>query len=342
MLLEEFNFQLPAELIAQHPVYPRHDSKMLVIGNENLFKDQITSNLDQYIPDNSLLIFNDSKVIPAKFHNDEIEFNLHQNMGSGIWNAFAKKTRKLKLFQKIAIASDCLIEILAINGGEITIKFDYQHGDDFAAIFRYGQMPLPPYIKRDNIADENDLRDYQNIFAKNDGSVAAPTAGLHFTEELFAKLKSRNIKHCFVTLHVGAGTFLPVKTNNIDDHKMHYESGFISQESKDLINQSKSEGKKIICVGTTSLRFLEASCDDLGVVNKATVNTNLFIRPGYKFKIADYLLTNFHLPCSTLFILVSSFAGIKKMKAAYEHAITNNYRFYSYGDCCLISRQNND
>ena len=285
MLLQEFNFQLPQELIAQEPIFPRHSSKMLVLDQQESLTDCLTSQLDQFIEPNSLIVFNNSKVIPAKFKVGRIEFNLHQNLGNGPWKAFAKGARKINIGDQLKIAEDCYIKVLNKEGGEITIQFHYNSGSDLDAIHRYGQIPLPQYIKRKDKLD-SDAKNYQTIYAKEDGSVAAPTAGLHFTEELLQKLKAKNIDYCFVTLHVGAGTFLPVKVENLEDH-----------------------------------------------------HTNLFIQPGYKFKIVDRLLTNFHLPCSSLFILVCSFAGIKPMKQLYQHAIAKQYRFYSYGDCCLISKK---
>ena len=341
MLLEEFNFNLPQELIAQEPVYPRHSSRMLVLKNNKLL-DCLTTDLAEYIEPGSLLVFNNSKVIPAKFKTDTLEFNLHQALGNGIWKAFAKKARKIKIGDILFIADGFTALVLDKVFGEITIQLNYDHGTDLEAIYRFGQMPLPPYIKRNETSKTEDNKLYQTIYAKEDGSVAAPTAGLHFTEELFAKLLAKNIAHCFVTLHVGAGTFLPVKAENIKDHAMHYETGFISKESKDLINEYKKANKPIIAVGTTSLRFLESACNEQGLIENDYVNTNLFITPGYKFKIVDKLLTNFHLPCSTLFVLVASFVGLKKIKELYEYAITKKFRFFSYGDCCLLTRTDND
>ena len=338
MLLQEFNFQLPQELIAQEPIFPRHSSKMLVLDQHESLIDCLTSQLDQFIEPNSLIVCNNSKVIPAKFKVGHIELNLHQNLGNRTWKAFAKGARKINIGDQLKIAEDCYIKVLNKEGGEITIQFHYNSGSDLDAIHRYGQIPLPQYIKRKDKLD-SDAKNYQTIYAKEDGSVAAPTAGLHFTEELLQKLKAKNIDYCFVTLHVGAGTFLPVKVENIEDHQMHYETGFINKETKELINVSKKNGKKIIAVGTTSLRLLEASSNEDGFIEHEQVNTNLFIQPGYKFKIVDRLLTNFHLPCSSLFILVCSFAGIKPMKQLYQHAIAKQYRFYSYGDCCLISKK---
>ena len=333
MHLSDFDFDLPTELIAQTPVYPRHASKMLVIG-DNLI-DSNSINLADFLEPDSLIVLNNSKVIPAKFNTNKLEFNLHQNLGNKTWKAFAKKARKVNIADKIDISDDCYIIIIDKDGGEITIEFHYEHGNDLDAIYKYGEMPLPPYIKKNEAANEH----YQTTFAKNEGSMAAPTAGLHFTGEIFAKLKAKNISYCFVTLHVGAGTFLPIKTDNLDDHLMHYETGFIDNQTKDIINNAKKAGKKIIAVGTTSMRLLESATDENGYIERNMVNTNLFIRPGYKFKIVDKLLTNFHFPCTTLFILVCSFAGIKQMKQAYTHAIAQKYRFYSYGDCCLLTKK---
>lgn len=333
MQLSDFDFDLPPELIAQTPIYPRHASKMLVVNDELI--DSNSLNLADFLDENSLIVLNNSKVIPAKFKTPDIEFNLHQNLGKGTWKAFAKKSRKIKIADKFDLSDDCYVIVTDKDGGEITVQFYYSYGNDLDAIYKYGEMPLPPYIKQNKDANEH----YQTTYAKNEGSMAAPTAGFHFTEEIFAKLKAKNISYCFITLHVGAGTFLPVKTNDLNDHIMHYESGFIDEETKAIINQAKKDGKKIVAVGTTSMRLLESATNDDGYIEHTMVNTNLFITPGYKFKIVDKLLTNFHFPCTTLFILVCSFAGLAQMKLAYAHAIAQKYRFYSYGDCCLLTKR---
>lgn len=336
MQLSDFDFTLPKELIAEHPVYPRHNSRMLVVGNE--FYDKKFLDLSNYLTPNDLIIMNNSKVIPALLHgmvkNRSIELNLHKMIESDTWLVFAKKTKYLSVGDLIHFTDSFTCEILEINGGELKIKFN--KNNTLEEITKIGKMPIPPYIKRSPEGD--DLKNYQTCYAKVEGSVAAPTAGLHFSEDVFESLKKNNIKHEFITLHVGAGTFLPVKTENIKDHKMHLEYYSISAETAATINETRKKGGKILAVGTTSLRVLETVSNESGMVTAGDGETGIFIYPGYKFKIVDMLLTNFHLPKSTLFMLVSAFSGTELMKKAYQHAIEEKYRFYSYGDCCLLTR----
>ena len=338
---DDFDFELPKELIANKPVYPRDESRMLVCDSEN-FIDQKTKNLDLYLDKGDVIVFNDTKVIKAKLVGKrgeaKVEINLHQNMGNGIWQVFAKPAKRLRVGDKFTIASDFFAKILKkYDDGIVEVEFNVVDEEFFSKLDKYGLVPLPPYIKRDekNI-DQDDEDNYQTIYAKNQGAVAAPTAGLHFTEELFLKLEKKGVKKIFITLNVGAGTFLPIKSKYIKDHKMHSEYFNISKEACDIINEAKKNKKKVIAVGTTSLRVLESAIDNSGNLVPKIGDTEIFIYPPYKFKIVDVLMTNFHLPKSTLFMLISAFIGRQKAYNLYSHAIKNNYRFYSYGDACLL------
>lgn len=324
MKITEFDFELPEELIAHYPASPRDSSRLLVIG-ENL-SEKLFNNLPELITKDDLLVFNNSKVIPARLfavkENRKFEILLHKKIKPGLWQAFAKPGKKLKPGDKLAIGTENAELTIKekLPSGEVTIEFPNE-----SIITTYGHMPLPPYIKREDEA--KDATTYQTVYAKKEGSVAAPTAGLHFTEGLLAKIQHK----AFVTLHVGAGTFQPVKTENIDEHVMHSEFYEVPEETAAAIKACKG---RVIAVGTTSLRVLEASGGRFG-----SGDTDIFIKPGYKFKVIDGLITNFHLPKSTLFILTCSLAGTKKMQEAYAYAIKNKFRFYSYGDACFITKQ---
>jgi S-adenosylmethionine:tRNA ribosyltransferase-isomerase len=320
--LSDFDFNLPEDLIAHHPTPKRDESRLLVIGNK--LEDKHFYNLPDLLMPNDLLVFNNSKVIPARLFafKDERKFEilLHKKIRPNIWHAFAKPGKKLKVDDILDLAEGYIKILQKLPTGEVEIEIS-----DEAIITKHGHMPLPPYIKReDALADKTR---YQTVYAAYDGSVAAPTAGLHFTEELLAKIPNK----AFVTLHVGAGTFQPVKAENIEEHKMHSEWYEISPETEAAIKSCKG---RVIAVGTTSARVLEASGGKAG-----SGDTEIFIRPGYKFKVVNALITNFHLPKSSLFMLVSALAGLDKMQAAYKHAIENKYRFFSYGDACFIGSQ---
>jgi S-adenosylmethionine:tRNA ribosyltransferase-isomerase len=297
------------------------------------------------------MIFNDTRVIPArlkgirksKLGNAKVEITLHMNMDHGVWKAFAKPAKKLKEGDHINFSDGLYAEVSAKGEmGEVTLQFDRKGEELSKALHDVGIMPLPPYIAAQRPVDAQDLEDYQTVYSKHDGAVAAPTAGLHFTHKLERAIDDKKIKRAYVTLHVGAGTFLPVKVDETDDHKMHSEWGEVTREVAELINQTHKSGGRVIAVGTTSLRLLESAVDEDGIVHAFSEATDIFITPGYKFKAADILMTNFHLPKSTLFMLVSAFAGYKNMLAAYDHAIKNNYRFYSYGDSSLLFRADID
>lgn len=338
MKLQDFDFNLPGELIAIKPVYPRDSSRMLYVKDEQIL-DKNFKDILKHLTNKDLIIFNNSKVIAAKLTGtigkNIFELNLHKKISDNIWKAFAKKTKKIKIDDKIIFSNDFYAKILHNQHGELILEFNTDNADNL--IEKYGKLPLPLYIKRD--ANKDDSQDYQTIYAEKLGSVAAPTAGLHFSQDILESLKSRNIKYDFVTLHVGAGTFLPVKVENINEHKMHSEFCEISQQTADLIKATKKEGGKVVAIGTTALRLLEYVAQEFGEIRNYQGENDIFIKPGFEFKIVDILLTNFHLPKSTLFMLVSAFVGTDIIKNAYNHAIENKYRFYSYGDCCLLNRK---
>jgi S-adenosylmethionine:tRNA ribosyltransferase-isomerase len=342
MKLSDFDFHLPAEAIAQHPVEPRDAARMLVVGHD--LADRSVRDLPALLAPGDLMVCNDTKVIPVRLAGRRgeaaIEATLIEDLGDGRWRAMAKPGRRLRPGQRIEFAPDLAAEVAAKDAdGAVQLVFGVRGAALLAALAAHGQMPLPPYIKRPKGGKARDHADYQTIFAARPGAVAAPTAGLHFTPGLLDALDARGVRRATVTLHVGAGTFLPVKTESIADHVMHAERGEIGREAAEAVNRARSEGGRIVCVGTTSLRLLEAAADDAGRLEPFAGAVDLFITPGYRWKIADLLLTNFHLPRSTLFMLVSAFAGTRRMKAAYAHALAQGYRFYSYGDCCLLYRE---
>jgi S-adenosylmethionine:tRNA ribosyltransferase-isomerase len=290
-----------------------------------------------------LLVFNDTKVIPARLFGRRgaasVEVTLHRDLGGGAWRAFAKGARRLRVGDHIVFAGDFFADVVEKHPeGDLTLRFDLE-GEAFReALARHGVMPLPPYIKRSRGGDPRDRADYQTIFARAEGAVAAPTAGLHFTPALLAALTERGIGWTTLTLHVGRGTFLPVKTADPRDHKMHAEWGVLSQETAERIAATRRAGGRIVAVGTTSLRLLESAAAENGEIRPFAGETRLYILPGYPFRAIDMLLTNFHLPRSTLLMLVAALAGLDRIKAAYAHAVAAGYRFFSYGDGCLIER----
>jgi len=347
--LSDFDFDLPESLIALRPVKPRPASKMLVSQNGKI-TDSTVSALSDWLQKGDLLVFNNTKVIPARISGlrkretihgsgeSKIDATLIERLDDKTWKALA---RPLKRLQKgdIIWFDGFSAEVLGKENGEVTLEFDKSGEALDAVISKTGQMPLPPYIASQRAPDIQDEQDYQTIFATHEGAVAAPTAGLHFTHDLMAALKARDISCHFLTLHVGAGTFLPVKVDDTADHKMHREWGEITESTATALNLIKAQGKRVICVGTTSLRLIETAAQADGTILPMTCNTDIFITPGYNFKAVDGLFTNFHTPRSTLFMLVSAFCGLDQMRRAYAHAIKNNYRFYSYGDACLLERQ---
>ncbi len=320
---------------------------MLTFKDSQILDLQVI-NLVDFLQEGDVIVFNDARVIKAKLsaeilrNSAILEFNLDQclddNLRGSSWNALCKPAKKVKVGDSLKIAPDFFAEVTQKNDdGTITVKFDCCDDELLGKLEKYGSTPLPPYIKREE-ENSHDQKNYQTIYASNGSAVAAPTAGLHFTETIFAKLEEKKIEKVFVTLNVGAGTFLPVRSDLIQDHKMHCESFSISKEAAEKINLAKSRGKKIVAVGTTSLRVLESSCDENGVIRPLNSNTRIFIHPPYKFKIVDVLMTNFHLPKSTLFMLICAFVGKEKAFEIYNHAINTHYRFYSYGDASLLFR----
>jgi len=339
MKVSDFDFDLPPALIADRPAVPRDSARLLEVADG--LRDHIVRELPVLLRPGDLLVFNDTRVIPARLFGRRgaaaVEVTLHKRMAAERWRAFARPARKLKPGDAIAFDGGLSATVAGKGeGGEVELAFDRGGAELMAALAAVGRLPLPPYIKRPGGADERDRSDYQTIFAARDGAVAAPTAGLHFTPALLAALQAHGVARVAVTLHVGAGTFLPVKAEDTKDHVMHAEVGVIDAAAADVIARTRAAGGRIVAVGTTSLRLLETAAGEDGRIQPFSGDTNLFITPGYRFKAVDLLLTNFHLPRSTLFMLVCAFAGLDRMKAAYEHAMAAGYRFYSYGDCCLL------
>lgn len=344
MKVDLFDFDLPKRFIADRPASPRDSARLLDLTGLD-FADRIMRDLPDCLEPGDLLIGNNTKVIPARLDGlrgaVKIEATLHLRTADDEWLAFAKPGKRLKVGQRVDFAEDFWAEVVEKReGGDVRLRFNCGGADLFQCLEKYGRMPLPPYIQRskDDERNRDDLENYQTVFAEEEGAVAAPTAGLHFTESVFQGLEKRGIGFETVTLHVGAGTFLPVKVDDTDDHQMHSEWGTISKETVDRIHATRMAGGRIVAVGTTSLRLLESAAAAPGVIESFAGETDIFITPGYQFKMVDLLMTNFHLPKSTLFMLVSAFAGRERMQDAYEHAKNKNYRFYSYGDGCLLKK----
>jgi S-adenosylmethionine:tRNA ribosyltransferase-isomerase len=346
MQVSDFDYHLPEELIALEPLKKRDESRLLVFNNGKI-SDKNFTDLPEYLQQNDILVLNDTKVIPARLDGvcgaAKVEITLlkKQQSGDEIWEVLAKPAKKLIIGEKFIISENFDAEIISKKeSGEVLLKFNKSGAEFFQLLYKHGSMPLPPYIAKKRKADKSDDSTYQTTYANKtkEGSVAAPTAGLHFTKELLEKINNKGVDVEFVTLHVGAGTFLPVRVENIKDHKMHSEFYEVSQQAADKINNARKKGGRVIAVGTTSLRTLESVADESGYIKSGSGETNIFIYPGYKFKIVDALVTNFHLPKSTLFMLVSAFVGAEKAKDIYQHAINKKYRFFSYGDGSFLMR----
>ncbi len=343
MRVDLFDFELPPDLIAQRPVSPRDAARLLDVAPDGLH-DRGVRDLPGLLRQGDLLVFNDTRVIPARLigtrpAGGRVEALLIRDLGQGHWLSFAQPTKRLKPGDGLAFAGGLSATVAAKNeDGSVVLAFDTTGHAFLTALEQGGAVPLPPYI-RGGTADARDRSDYQTLFAKHDGSVAAPTAGLHFTPALMAALADAGIATSSVTLHVGAGTFQPVRVEDTDAHTMHAEWGEVPEATARAVAATRAAGGRIVSIGTTSLRLLEAVARlHGGTVKPWTGETDIFITPGFRFRAVDLLLTNFHLPRSTLFMLISAFAGLERMKAAYAHAVATRYRFYSYGDCCLLRR----
>ena len=330
----DFDFELPPELIASHPLERRDASRMLVVEGDTIQDKHIRDFLG-YLRPGDVVVFNNSRVIPARFNADGHEITLHTAVDDKNWWGLCKKFNKINIGDTLTMDDGTTVTVCD-KDEESGLLLRFNCDNVFDVLGRIGKMPLPPYMKRD--AEIADQTRYQTVYADPLGSMAAPTAGLHFTDELMAEIENRGAKIVKITLHVGAGTWMPVKTENLNEHKMHSEWCCITPEQADIINNAT----RVIAVGTTTLRTLESAARNAtGGVRVAPIcrTTDIFITPGYKFRAVDVLLTNFHLPKSTLFMLVSAFSGLDEMKTAYRHAVAEKYRFFSYGDCCLLFRK---
>jgi S-adenosylmethionine:tRNA ribosyltransferase-isomerase len=355
MRTSHFDFDLPPDRIALRPVSPRDAAKMLVVrpGIGSELEDKSVRDLPELLAPGDALVINDTRVIPARLEGERtrhgstahIEATLIRRESPERWRALVKPAKRLQPGDRVRFGHEgrvCLLGALDATvenrgeGGEVLLRFDF-HGPVLdEAIAQLGHIPLPPYIAARRPDDEQDRTDYQTIFAQHEGSVAAPTAGLHFTDELLARLDASGISLHRVTLHVGPGTFLPVKSDDTAEHRMHAEWGEVSAATAHALNAVRTRGARIVAVGTTALRLLESAADEEGQLQAYSGETSIFITPGYRFRAVDVLMTNFHLPRSTLFMLVAAFSGLERMKRAYAHAIQSGYRFYSYGDACLL------
>lgn len=354
MRTDLFDFDLPDDRIALEPADPRDSARLLVVGAGGQ-EDRIVRDLPELLRPGDALVFNDTRVIRAALEGERlrgeararVSFNLHKRVDASRWRAFARPAKRLAIGDRIRFGHDgrvCLLGTLdatvtEVGGeGEVELSFSMHSAYLDQAIEALGDPPLPPYIAGKRELRPEDAERYQTIYARCEGAVAAPTAGLHFTDQLFAALEIHGVSRHFVTLHVGAGTFLPVKAEDTADHRMHAEWGEISAETADALNSARASGGRLVAVGTTSLRLLETAAAEDGSIRPFTGETQLFITPGYRFQAPDLLLTNFHLPRSTLFMLVAAFIGLERMQRAYAHAVQSGYRFYSFGDACLLQR----
>ncbi|HTR14519.1 MAG TPA: tRNA preQ1(34) S-adenosylmethionine ribosyltransferase-isomerase QueA [Roseiarcus sp.] len=355
MRVDAFDFELPPERIALSPARPRDSARMLVVASDGSLTDTRVADLPKFLRAGDAIVVNDTRVIAARLEgvrvrNDAvatIEATLVKHVDSCRWRALVRPAKRVKVGERIRFGETgesmvCLLASLDAEveekreGGEVLLRFDFADAALEEAIDRLGSAPLPPYIAARRAPIENDRDDYQTIFAERTGAIAAPTAGLHFTPELIDRLVARGIAVHRVTLHIGPGTFLPVRVEEIEDHKMHSEEGCVDGATADALNAAREEGGRIVAIGTTSARILETAANKAGRVEAFAGKTSLFISPGYRFRAVDALMTNFHLPRSTLFMLVSAFSGLETMRAAYAYAIGAGYRFYSYGDACLL------
>ncbi len=357
MRVDLFDFELPDDRIALRPAEPRDAARMLVVPPQGAFEDSGVRDIPAFLRPGDVLVVNDTKVIPARLDGvrvrgeavARIEATLHKREGADRWRAFIRPAKKVNIGERIRFgqaSEGVACELGALDaevvekgeGGEVLLAFAFSGPALDEAILRHGHMPLPPYIASKRGEDARDEKDYQTLFARDPGAVAAPTASLHFTPALVAAIEARGVTIERVTLHVGAGTFLPVKADDTSEHRMHAEYGVISAEVAERLEAARAKGGRIMAAGTTSLRILETAAAEDGRLRAFAGDTSIFITPGYQFRAVDVLLTNFHLPRSTLFMLVSAFSGLERMREAYTRAMASGYRFYSYGDACLLIR----
>ncbi|MGR3572474.1 tRNA preQ1(34) S-adenosylmethionine ribosyltransferase-isomerase QueA [Brevirhabdus sp.] len=348
MKLSDFDFELPEALIATRPMRPRTAARMLVAEGASI-SDRSVGDLPDLLRAGDLLVLNTTRVIPARLngtrtrrgddgqdHAARIGVNLLEPRADGTWAALVKPLRKWRVGERVVFSDRLSATLEGIEEGQAHLRFDLAGADFDAALAEAGDMPLPPYIAARRAADAQDKQDYQTVFARHAGAVAAPTASLHFDEPLLERLRAAGVEFAHVTLHVGAGTFLPVKTDNVEEHRMHAEWGEVTQEAAAQINRARAEGRRVIAVGTTALRLIESAASDEGRIAPWRGETDIFIRPGYGFRVTDALMTNFHLPKSTLMMLVSALMGTDGIRRIYAHAIEKRYRFFSYGDASLL------
>ncbi len=347
MKLDDFDFHLPDDLIATRPANPRSSARLLVSDPDGI-TDAVVTDICKWLRPGDRLVLNDTKVLPARLFGArhragpegatqaKMEVTLLEPQADGTWMALVKPLKKVRDGEDIVFSDDLAATIVSRADGQAALKFNLS-GDDFdAALAEAGAMPLPPYIAQKRPADEQDKKDYQTVWARVPGAVAAPTASLHFDDALLARLKEHGVSFTHVTLHVGAGTFLPVKVDDVTKHKMHAEWGEVTEQAAAEIAETKSNGGRVIPVGTTALRLIETAARDTGAIVPWCGETDIFIYPGFNFRVADGLMTNFHLPKSTLMMLVSAFAGTQRIRDIYDHAVAEKYRFFSYGDASLL------
>jgi len=354
--VELFDFELPGDRIALHPVRPRDAARMLCVARNGALADRTVHDLPDLLDPGDLLVVNDTRVIPAALKGvrdrdgtaASISVNLTERLDASTWAALARPAKRLRPGDRIRFGATvdraCALTGLDATvgrvgeGGEVILGFDLAGPALDEAVKSHGAMPLPPYIGARRPVEPVDATDYQTVYAREEGAVAAPTAGLHFTEELLDRIRDKGVETAAVTLHVGPGTFLPVTRADTDGHRMHAERGEVSAATAEAVNETRRRGGRIVAVGTTSVRLLESVAAEDGTVRAFSGETDLFITPGFRFRVVDVLMTNFHLPRSTLFMLVCAFLGTETMQRAYAHAIAEAYRFYSYGDACLLNR----
>lgn len=353
MKLSDFDFDLPERLIATRPARPRTSAKLLVADGDEI-EDIFVSDLTKVLRPGDRLILNDTRVIPARLNGvrrretehgpveAKVEATLLSPDADGGWRALLKPLRKVKIGEQIAFGNELRATLESVDEGQALLRFNLEGSEFQEALNNAGAMPLPPYIAAKRAADEQDRTDYQTVFARQEGAVAAPTASLHFDDELLENLRQLGVEFTTVTLHVGAGTFLPVKVEDVTTHRMHGEWGKVTEQAADEIAKTRAAGGRVIPVGTTALRLIETAARSTGVVTDWEGETDIFIYPGFTFRAADALMTNFHLPKSTLMMLVSALMGRERMMSIYDHAIRNEYRFFSYGDSSLLIPPRND